>query len=248
MINENIGIIPARGGSKGVKNKNTRLINGIPLLAYGIKCSLKAKSIDRTIVSTDDKHIAALAKKFGAQVIDRPSEYAKDESPTEDCMKHVVHELEKRNIKIKNIALVQATCPFRLSADIDDGFALLKKSEGDAVMSVSEIPSHFHPYWIKKINRDGYLSSVKRHKNVRNNILETKMYWRRQDLPGKYFWKNGALYIMTRDCLINDGHRYGNKCIPLVLDNSRLVNIDTEADIVIANNLLKNGELRLDFL
>jgi len=248
MVAENIGIVPARGGSKGVKRKNLRLLNGIPLVAYGILSSLKAPSIDRTIVTTDDEAIAETSREFGAEVIFRPQEMASDEAPTEPAMQHVVRTLENRGLQIDHVALIQCTCPFRLAADIEKGFEILRSEDCDAIMSVSPVPEHFNPYWLKTINEDGHVVSLYQEDGVSNNILESKRYWRRQDLPGDYFWKNGALYIMSRDSLMELGHRYGTKCRPLILDDRTLVNIDLEHDFERAEELLKSGIVTLDFL
>ena len=248
MPAENIGIIPARGGSKGIPLKNLKLLNDIPLVAYGILCSLKSPSIHRTVVSTDHEKIAKVAEEYGAEVIIRPPEMATDESPTEPAMQHIVKELENKRIEVENIALIQSTCPFRLVADVEKGFDLLKSGRGDAVMSVSLVPAHFHPYWLKRISSSGTLKSLYEEDDIKNDILESKRYWRRQDLPGDFYWKNGALYIMNRDSLMIEGHRYGTTCLPLVLENDRLVNIDTEEDFLSGERMLREGKIKLDFI
>tara|TARA_Y100001960_G_scaffold328098_1_gene416018 strand:- start:1338 stop:2087 length:750 start_codon:yes stop_codon:yes gene_type:complete len=248
MPTENIGIIPARGGSKSVPLKNLRLLNDIPLVAYGILCSLQSPSINRTVVSTDHEKIAEVAEDYGAEVIIRPPELATDEAPTEPAMQHIVQELENKGVRVENIALIQATCPFRLVADVEKGFEILKSGKGDAVMSVSPVPAHFHPYWLKRVTSSGYLVSLYQEENINNDILETKRYWRRQDLPGTYYWKNGALYIMSRHSLMVEGHRYGKKCCPLIMESDRLVNIDTEEDFLSAEKILREGKVKLDFV
>jgi CMP-N,N'-diacetyllegionaminic acid synthase len=248
MAAENIGIVPARGGSKGITLKNLRPLNGIPLVAYGILSSLKAPSIDRTIVSTDHEAIAETALAFGAEVVLRPPEISGDDAPTEPAMQHVVETLEGRGLQIGHVALIQCTCPFRLAADIEKGFEVLRTGDCDAVMSVSPVPGHFHPYWLKQIDGEGHLVSLYREHDIANNILESRRYWRRQDLPGEYFWKNGALYITRCSSLMKLGHRYGTRCCPLVLDDRRLVNIDTERDLERAEELLRRGDVTLDFL
>jgi len=248
MSGENIGIIPARGGSKGVPLKNLRLLNNFPLVVYGILCSLKSPSIDRTVVSTDHDKIAEVAEQYGAEVIMRPPDTATDEAPTEPAMQHAVQTLEEKGVEVENIALIQATCPFRLVADVEEGFALLKAGKGDAVMSVSPVPAHFHPYWLKSVTSSGHLASLYQEDDIHHDILETKRYWRRQDLPETYYWKNGALYIMSRHSLMVEGHRYGKKCCPLVMESDRLVNIDTEEDFLCAEKILREGKVKLDFM
>tara|TARA_B100000686_G_scaffold128496_1_gene135652 strand:- start:2311 stop:3060 length:750 start_codon:yes stop_codon:yes gene_type:complete len=248
MPGENIGIIPARGGSKGIPLKNLQLLNDLPLVAYAILCSLKSPSINRTVVSTDHDKIAEVAERYGAEVIMRPSETATDEAPTESAMTHVVQTLEDSGIRVGNIALIQATCPFRLVADVENGFAILKSGNGDAIVSVSPVPAHFHPYWLKHITSSGHLASLYQEDDIHHEILETKRYWRRQDLPGSYYWKNGALYIMSRHSLMVEGHRYGKTCCPLIMESARLVNIDTEEDLISAEKMLSEGNVKLDFL
>ena len=248
MPSENIGIIPARRGSKGIPLKNLRLLNDLPLVAYGILCSLKSQSIDRTVVSTDHDEIAKVAEQYGAEVLMRPPETATDEAPTELAMKHAVQTLEENGITVENIALIQATCPFRLTADIDRGFEILKLGEGDAVMSVSLVPAHFHPYWLKSVTPSGHLTSLYQEDDIPHDILETRRYWRRQDLPKNYYWKNGALYIMSRHSLMVEGHRYGKTCSPLIIESSRLINIDTEEDFNYAEKMLREKKIKLDFV
>jgi CMP-N,N'-diacetyllegionaminic acid synthase len=248
MPSENIGIIPARGGSKGVTLKNLRPLNELPLVAYGILCSLKSPSIDRTVVSTDHDKIAEVASQYGAEVIMRPPDTATDEAPTELAMKHAVQTLEGNGITVDKIALIQATCPFRLAADIEQGFAILKSGKGDSVMSVSPVPAHFNPYWLKRVTSSGHLVSLYQENDIPHDILETKRYWRRQDLPKNYYWKNGALYIMSRHSLMVEGHRYGKTCYPLIIENDRLVNIDTEEDFKYAEKILREKKVKLDFI
>ena len=248
MPGENIGIIPVRGGSKGIPLKNLRLLNGLPLVAYGVLCSQNSPSINRTVVSTDHSQIAEVAERFGAEVIMRPPVTATDQAPTEPALAHVVQVLEDRGIRVENIALMQATCPFRLVTDVENGFAILKSGKGDAVMSVSPVPAHFHPYWLKRVNSSGHLASLYQEDDIHHEILETKRYWRRQDLPGTYYWKNGALYIMSRHSLMVEGHRYGKTCCPLVMESDRLVNIDTEEDLILAEKMLREGKVKLDFM
>ena len=105
MVSEKniVAIIPARGGSKRIFKKNIKLLSGKPLIAYTIEASLNSKYIRKTIVSTDDKEIAAVAEKYGAEIIMRPKEISKDDSPSELAMIHVVEQLEKINFKVDGI-------------------------------------------------------------------------------------------------------------------------------------------------
>nr|MBA4405410.1 acylneuraminate cytidylyltransferase [Nanoarchaeum sp.] len=242
-----LSIIPARGGSKGVIRKNLKELGGKPLVTYAIACSLNSKLVTRTIVSTDDNEIAEISKKYGAEVMMRPSELAQDNSRAEEALKHVLEELEKKeNYKPDVVILTQCTCPFRLSKDIDESITLLKSGGYSSVVSVSETPGHFHPYRIKKVI-NGELESVVKETGMINKILESDRYYVRQLLPGKYYWLNGAIYAILYNTLVKENNRYGKKCGALILPNERLVNIDSPADFDFAEYLLKNNKIKLDF-
>jgi|TARA_Y100000310_G_scaffold326521_1_gene391515 N-acylneuraminate cytidylyltransferase/CMP-N,N'-diacetyllegionaminic acid synthase len=242
-----LAIIPARGGSKGVPRKNVKKLNGIPLVAYGICSSLNAETVDRVVVSTDDDEIAEVSKKYGAEVIMRPSEYSQDLSPSEEGMRHVVENLESEGWKPDLIVLVQCTSPFRLSKHIDEAVNMLIDGGFTGVASVSENPGHFHPYKIKEVKEDGELVSMVQEEGMKNNIIESHKYKVRQDLPGTYYWMNGAVYVSTYDTLMKDGDRYGKRCGAQILNGDTLANIDSEADFEFAQWLIDGGEIQLDF-
>lgn len=242
-----VSIIPARGGSKGVPRKNIKELGGVPLIAYSIACSLGARLVDRTIVSTDDEEIAEISKKYGAEVIMRPAELAQDHSRSEEALKHAIKELETKELDLVDvIVMTQCTCPFRLSADIDDSIRLLREGKFTAVASVSETPGHFHPYKLKKIE-NGELVSMVQEPGMSTKIIESHKYFVRQLLPGTFYWMNGAVYTMDYKTLMVDNNRYGKKCGALVLPSERLVNIDSVTDFEFAEYLLKRGKIKLDF-
>ena len=175
----------------------------------------------------------------------RPKELAQDESPSEEALIHVTNKLTKQGYKPDIIILTQCTCPYRLSKDIDDAVNILLKNNHSGVASVSKIPGHFHPYKIKKIKNNELISLIQ-EKNYPEKIIDIK-YYRRQDLPGKYYWMNGAVYVMTYDTLINQKNRYGKNCGAIILPEERLINIDTKLDFKFAEFLIKNKNIKLDF-
>ena len=131
-----LSIIPARGGSKGIRLKNLVRLDGKPLLHYTIMASLESKLVDRTIVSTDNKKIAEQAKKFGAEVITRPKQLATDESLLEPVIQHVLDFLKaKKKYRPDIIVLLQNTSPLRSSEYIDGALSLLIKKKYDSVLS-----------------------------------------------------------------------------------------------------------------
>ena len=242
-----LGIIPARGGSKGLPGKNIRPLNGFPLIAYSITCCQGSKKLTDFVVSTDSKDIKKIAEDCGAVVLQRPADTAADSAPTELCVQDAVRQLEAQGKSYDALALVQITCPFRLSKDIDDAIEVMEASACSGVMSVSESAAHYHPYWQKKIDDEGRLSSWFQEEGIDADILETQKYWRRQDLPGKSYWKNGAIYVTQTAVMMNENNRYGSDCRALVIDDSRLVNIDTLEDFNEAEERLSQGRITLDF-
>jgi CMP-N,N'-diacetyllegionaminic acid synthase len=230
-----ISIIPARGGSKGVSRKNIRMLSGKPLIEYTIQTSLSCSKISRTIVSTEDPEIKKISLEAGAQVIDRPTSLATDSTPTEPVISHV---LENINTVPDLIVLLQPTAPLRTVSDIERGFDLLLDREYDAVMSITEIDSHFHPFWIKEIVGSEVVSPYGRSKNG-NRIVECDNYYQRQLLPSNYYWKNGSIYMFTHTSFKSLGHRYGTRCAPLIVEKERSINIDTEKDFLNAEKFLE---------
>ena len=114
-----VAVIPARGGSKGIPRKNMMLLNGKPLVYYTIRESLKSKYINRTIVSTEDNEIAKISSEYGAEVVRRPVELAKDDTPTIDVVLHVLDTLKAQNFEPDIVVLLQPTSPLRNTQDID---------------------------------------------------------------------------------------------------------------------------------
>ena len=142
---ETIAIIPARGNSKSVPRKNLVKIGGIPMINYTIKESLKCKLIDRTICSTEDKEIAKVAKKAGAEIpFMRPKKLSRDKSHTSEVIYHAVKFLEKQKIKIKLIVILQATSPLRKAKDITKAIKKINSSKYGSVVTVTKA---YPPWW-----------------------------------------------------------------------------------------------------
>ena len=120
-----IAIIPARGGSKGVPQKNIRNLAEKPLIAYSIEAGTASKYIDMVVVSTEDQEITTISEKYGAEVVKRPDSLAQDDSPTIDAVFHVIESLNIQNEKLTIVVLLQPTSPLRNSQDIDSAIKLL---------------------------------------------------------------------------------------------------------------------------
>lgn len=221
-----IAIIPARRGSKGLPRKNIKPLLGKPLVAWTIEQAKKSKYIDKIIVSTEDKEIAEISRDWGAEIIERPKELAKDESPTIDAVFHTLEVLRTENYNPNIVILLQPTSPLRAAKDIDNAIELLLRSDCESVVSVCEI--EHPPYWSLKI-AEGYLKTFFKEE-----------YWRmrRQDLP-KLYMPNGAVFVSTPRVLYKYKDFYTSKTIPYVMPSERSIDIDNEADFMLAELLVK---------
>ncbi len=224
-----LGIIPARGGSKGIPRKNVKLLNGKPLLAYTIESAIAAKRLDRTILSTEDNEIAELGLSLGIDVpFMRPPELSGDEAPTFPVVMHAVEELEKAGDRFEAVCLLQPTNPLRRSEDIDRCIELLESTGADSVVTVSEVPHQYNPNWVYLQNDYGELTL---------STGETRPIARRQDLP-RAFYREGSVYVTRRSVLYRYEDLYGRRLRGYEIDRSRSVNIDTEEDWHRAERLL----------
>ncbi len=150
-----LGIIPARGGSKGVPYKNIKQLNGKPLLSYTIEAALSVKLLSRVVVSTDDQRIADVAKQYGASVIMRPKELAVDESRTEDALLHVLDHLVEKEDFVPDIVLtLEPTSPLRKSESIDACIKIFENKDIDSVISVVETKACYGNIKDYKFNLD----------------------------------------------------------------------------------------------
>lgn len=223
-----LGIIPARGGSKGVHKKNIQHLGPKPLIAYTIEAAQQATQLHAFIVSTDDEEIAKVAESAGADVpFIRPKGLATDSARAIPVLQHALTEMENRHqITYDAILMLQPTTPFRTSADIDQAVVLLKKNDADSVISVVDVQGH-HPARMKYLEQGQLIDP---------DFCETYENQPRQELRPMYL-RNGAIYLTRRETLLNNSLK-GNKCMALIMDSARSVNIDTPADFSYAEYLL----------
>jgi CMP-N-acetylneuraminic acid synthetase len=229
-----IGIIPARGGSKGVSKKNIHPILGRPLIAYTISEALKSKLLTRVILSSDDDEIIEISKKCGVEVpFRRPKELAMDLTQSLPVIQHAVRFMEElEGVTYDCVVMLQPTTPLRLASDIDAGIELLLESGADSVISVVDVGA-YHPLRMKRVIQNGLLINYidQGHEDLRP----------RQQLPPVYI-RNGALYITRRNVLLEQNSFTGRDCRAYIMPKERSVNIDTEFDLVLAEYLLKRRE------
>ena len=232
MSKKNIlGVILARGGSKGVKKKNLRKINKKPLIYYTIKEAVKAEVFNNIVVSTECEKIAKIAKSFGAEVpFLRPKKLATDKSKAIDAIYHAFTEIEKQQgVKYDYIVELLCTNPFKNYLDIRKVLKMQLRSKADSVIAVRKLEDN-HPIRIKKIVRG----------RIVNFCLKEIPESRRQDLKPDAYVRCGSIYSMRRDMLLKK-KRYGTKnSLAYVMPEKRVVNIDTKRDFDFANFLMKN--------
>lgn len=217
---EILSIIPARGGSKGIKRKNLKTILNKPLIEYSIEASLNSKYISRTILSSEDEEILNVAKKCACETIKRPDELALDETKTAPVMLHVLNELEKEGYKADYVVLLQPTCPLRDTEYIDRAFDYYfeKIKEGyDSCFSAFDI-GYTHAKW--KIMHDGKVESLYDHR-IRPRRQEIEQHY-------KMICENGAFYALPWDTLkeVKDFIGYN----PIAYITPRVIDIDTVKD------------------
>ena len=227
-----LGLIPARGGSKGVPRKNIRALGGKPLLAYTAEAALAAKRLTRVILSTDDEDIASIGENCGLEVpFLRPAELAEDTTPTLPVVQHAIYQLEKSGERFDAVCLLQPTNPLRRAEDIDACIDLLERSAADAVVSVLPVPHEYNPKWVYWMNGGGRMTIV---------TGECEPVPRRQDLPPA-FHRDGSVYVTRRDVVMNRNSLYGDDVKGYVIDAQFSVNIDTEADWKKVSELIETG-------
>lgn len=220
-----LALIPARGGSKGIPNKNVYKINRKPLIAYTINSALECDYIDSVVVSTDSEVITKAAIRAGAEVpFMRPSELASDTSKTIDVVLHAIEALKNMGREFDYVVLLQATSPLRTASDIAGALDTFVKNGEKGLVSVSEAEES--PILMRKFDENGLLVS----------IIEGNSTIRRQDLP-TYYKVNGAIYINRVDDLNKDTSLNDNE-IGYIMDKTHSADIDEYKDIAEVNYYL----------
>lgn len=213
-----LAIIPARGGSKGLKDKNIASLLSKPLIAWSIEAALHSSTITNTLVSSDSDTILDIAKQYGASILKRPDALAKDTTPSEPVISHV---LENVSESYDYLILLQPTSPLRNSKDIDAAFNLLMRKEADALISVYE-PSH-HPLKSFTTTAEGYLEGI-----VNNDYP----FMRRQDLP-QAMYPNGAIYIISVALFKQTQKLFAEKTLAYLMPQSRSIDVDSQEDLAL---------------
>lgn len=227
MFNKNkiLAFIPARGGSKGIKDKNIYPLCGKPLIAYTIETALASKYIDDVIVSTDSEKIAEVAKNFGAEIpFLRPKEFATDTSKTIDAILYTLAELSKCGRIFDDFMILQPTSPLRTTNDIDNAIEKYFKFDRKSLVSVSKVKDS--PILIRNVIVEDKMEK----------LLEINSTIRRQDMPN-FYRVNGAIYI-KKISEIDEQTSFNDNEIPYIMSEENSVDIDEYLDLEIAKYFL----------
>jgi CMP-N-acetylneuraminic acid synthetase len=224
-----LGIVTARGGSKGIPHKNLALLCGKPLLQYTAEAALAATTLSKVILSTDDPEIAEVGRSCGLAVpFMRPANLAKDDTPTLPVLQHAVHFFEKKGERYEAVCLLQPTNPLRQSAHIDACVQLLFEQAVEAVVTVLSVPHEYNPHWVYFCRSD---------KTLYLSTGEKEPLSRRQLLPPA-FCREGSIYVTRRDVLMEQNSLYGEKVVGYELNPKTSVNINSFEDLHQAEKLL----------
>jgi CMP-N,N'-diacetyllegionaminic acid synthase len=216
-----LGLIPARGGSKGVPGKNIKPLAGQPLILYTINSALESILIDTVAVSTDSQEIADYVRQFRTIKIPfiRPEELALDQTPSIAVIQHAVAYYEYEGEIFDYVCLLQPTTPIRSKGLIDRTILEIIRSQADSLVTIRKIPEKYNPYWALVMDKKQLLHPA---------TDQTTVISRRQDLPDAYH-RDGKIYITKTD-LIKQGILLGGNIAGFVSENEPDINIDTYAD------------------
>ena len=236
-----LAIIPARGGSKGLKRKNIRLLNGKPLIYYTVKAALHAKHITQVIVSTDDEQIASYALEYGAKVpFMRPENLATDESYAIDAVIWTLGKLRAPLVAYQEMhnsdqewvynefAMLFPTSPLRTSEDIDNAIELFHEKQADSVISYTESP------WPLS-----YFTGIMPDDSFLPNLFTTNKLLNRQDYPRAYY-RNGAIFVFNYEKTVKQRIFSTEKSYAYIMPREKSVDIDSVQDLKYAEYLMRS--------
>jgi len=229
-----LGIVTARGGSKGIPKKNIAPLMGKPLLAYTAEAALRASRLDRIVLSTDDPEIAEVGRGLGIEVpFLRPAHLAGDATPTVPVLQDVVRRLEDDGDRYDATFLLQPTNPLRTAEDIDGAVELLERTGADSVISFVDTGER-HPARMKEIDVQGRVADPP--------FAEPFEGMPRQQLP-KLYLRDGSVYLTRRDVLMEQSSLKGKDCRAWIMPEQRAWNIDSPFDLFIVEQMMRWGRL-----
>lgn len=241
-MTETLALIPARGGSKSIPRKNIRPFAGHPLIAYSIAAGLAAEMVTRVVVSTDDEEIAAVARRYGAETpFLRPAALSQDHTPDLPVFQHALEWLaENEGYQPEIVVQLRPTSPFRRVSHIDQAiYRLLERPEADSVRTVC-VPFQ-NPFKMWRIDPSGFMQPLL------GTEYPEPYNMPRQLLPQVY-WQTGYVDAAWADTILQKGSMTGDRILPLIIDPSEWIDIDSPDDWRRAERLLESGEITLENL
>ena len=223
-----LAILPARKGSKGIHNKNTKILNGKPLIAWTLESLIQSKKVSEILVTTNDDKVVDICNHYKINVpFKRPNYLCTDKALAINVYKHAINFInKKRSNKIKEFIVTLPTSPLRTSKHIDDAIRLYKKAKADSLISCKKLD--FPSDWIFNIKKNYYIIKNKRSKNSNRQDLEFQ------------FIPNGAIYILKFDILKKLKSYYTEKTVAFIMERNESVDIDDIDDFNYASYLMKN--------
>ena len=232
-----IGFIPSRSGSKRLKDKNIKLLNNKPLIAYTIEAAKQSKKLSRIICSTNSKIHADIAQSFGAEVpFLRPEELAVDKTSDREVLLHFINWVKENEKTTPDyIVLLRPTTPFKNGELIDNCISAIEDSDFSSIRTVTKVAGVFHPYWMYK----------KEDKRLEPFIkgIEISKYYQSQMLPTCYRL-NGVVDILKTENIIRSENMYGNNIGSIEVEAEKTVDIDDLSDFKFAEFLLKESLIK----
>lgn len=227
-----LALIPARLESKGLYQKNIKILAGKPLVSWTIEQARLSQYIDDVIVSTDSEEVSEICQKYGAGVpFLRPKELAQDDTDMIDVIQHALKSLQNQNKYYDILVLLQPTSPLRLSTDIDESIDMFSSKNTKAIVSLCE--AGHHDYWRNTLPEDGCMKGFINKEDVNTH---------RQQIP-TYYRFNGALYVTDCEYLNKQKGFFGEMTYSYIMPQIRSVDIDTEFDFAFAEFLLQKKRL-----
>ena len=228
-----LAVIPARGGSKGIPRKNLALLRGKPLLAYAIELGLSCPGIDRVLVSTDDPAIAEAAVRYGAEApFLRPAELARDDTPDRPVFVHCIEWLrDNEGYAFDWLVNLRCTTPLKRPEHVRAALEAMARGDCDSVRTVDRIQGKHHPYWMLKLDEQGFGASFV-------DGVDRRLYHRRQLLPPAYSI-NALVDVMAVDTVLRDDTMYGERMRLVETDPLYSIDIDGPKDLLLCEAVME---------
>lgn len=231
MIEDRLGVILARSGSKGLPDKNIICLNGKPLMSFSILAAIKSGVFSRIMVSTDSDRYAKIAREYGAEVpFFRSKDSSSDGADKWDAVRDVLKKYAEMNTFFQSVCVLQPTSPLRNEHDIKEAYTIFDDKRADAVVSVCECDHP--PVWSGRIGNDGNM----------DNFNKPEMFLPRQEL-GLFYRLNGAIFIAKTDVIYERRSIYEKDCFAYVMDRERSIDIDSLFDLKVAKILMEEHGL-----